>query len=210
MRLVPGGGGGILRRFMAANTAILSELACSSHHWPVSVSAYHALGEAGLVPRHTELLYGFIFTQVAASPLHTLLVSRLLRVIEESVAEEAWWVRPAEPLTFPDSETVPDISILPSGLRAAEGGRKGHPCTASLVVEVADHSAPYDRGKAALYAHAGVKEFWILLGGEHAVEVYQEPAGAGYQCWRKITSPGTLASHAIPGLTLPLATLFSR
>ena len=29
--------------------------------WPLSVAAYHALGEAGLIPKRTELLYGFVY-----------------------------------------------------------------------------------------------------------------------------------------------------
>jgi len=29
--------------------------------WPLSVAAYHALGEAGLIPEQTELLYGFVY-----------------------------------------------------------------------------------------------------------------------------------------------------
>jgi len=29
--------------------------------WPLSVEAYHALGEARLIPERTELLYGFVF-----------------------------------------------------------------------------------------------------------------------------------------------------
>ncbi len=29
--------------------------------WPLSVAAYHALGEAGLIPERTELLYGFVY-----------------------------------------------------------------------------------------------------------------------------------------------------
>ena len=29
--------------------------------WPLSVEAYHVLGEAGLIPKRTELLYGFVY-----------------------------------------------------------------------------------------------------------------------------------------------------
>ena len=29
--------------------------------WPLSVEAYHTLGEAGLIPERTELLYGFVY-----------------------------------------------------------------------------------------------------------------------------------------------------
>ena len=31
--------------------------------WPLSLEAYHALGEAGLMPERTELLYGFVYNK---------------------------------------------------------------------------------------------------------------------------------------------------
>ena len=46
-------------------------------------------------------------------------------------------------------------------------------------MEVAVSSRGLDREKASLYAEAGIKEYWILLAGEKAVEVYTEP-----QDWR--------------------------
>jgi hypothetical protein len=42
--------------------------------WPLSVEAYHALGEAGLMPERTELLYGFVYHKMSKSPLHSFLV----------------------------------------------------------------------------------------------------------------------------------------
>jgi hypothetical protein len=36
--------------------------------WPLSVEAYHALGEAGLIPKNTELLYGFVYNKMSKSP----------------------------------------------------------------------------------------------------------------------------------------------
>src|SRR5437016_1229810 len=32
--------------------------------WPLSVAAYHVLGEAGLIPKRTELLYGFVYHKI--------------------------------------------------------------------------------------------------------------------------------------------------
>jgi len=45
--------------------------------WPLSVEAYHALGEAGLIPEQTELLYGFVYHKMPKSPLHSYLVQFL-------------------------------------------------------------------------------------------------------------------------------------
>jgi len=46
--------------------------------WPLSVEAYHALGEAGLIPKRTELLYGIVYHKMPKSPLHSYLLLRLL------------------------------------------------------------------------------------------------------------------------------------
>jgi len=39
--------------------------------WPLSVEAYHVLGEARLIPERTELLYGFVYHKMSKSPLHS-------------------------------------------------------------------------------------------------------------------------------------------
>ncbi|MEK7674521.1 MAG: hypothetical protein AAB676_01635, partial [Verrucomicrobiota bacterium] len=41
--------------------------------WPLGVKAYHALGDLGLIPEKTELLYGQIFHKMSQSPLHSFL-----------------------------------------------------------------------------------------------------------------------------------------
>jgi len=52
--------------------------------WPLSVAAYRALGEAGLIPKNTELLYGFVYKKTSKSPLHSGLVRRLLRLLRQA------------------------------------------------------------------------------------------------------------------------------
>lgn len=34
--------------------------------WPVSIHAYHTLGELGLIPKETELLYGQVYHRISA------------------------------------------------------------------------------------------------------------------------------------------------
>ncbi len=68
-----------------------------------------------------------------------------------------------EPLSLADSEPEPDISVT----RGGEGDfSSAHPTTAELVVAVAVSSPALDRENASLYAEAGVKEYWIMLGTE--------------------------------------------
>jgi len=51
--------------------------------WPLSVAAYRALGEAGVIPENTELLYGQVYQKMSKSPLHSALVRRLLKLLRQ-------------------------------------------------------------------------------------------------------------------------------
>ncbi len=42
--------------------------------WPLSVAAYDALGEAGLLPGNVELLYGFVYQKMSRSPYRCFLL----------------------------------------------------------------------------------------------------------------------------------------
>jgi Uma2 family endonuclease len=77
-------------------------------------------------------------------------------------------VRREDPLTLKDSEPEPDIAVV----RGSESEFfHAHPTTAELVIEVAVSSPVLDREAASLYAEAGVKEYWIVLGTTRQIEV---------------------------------------
>src|SRR4029078_451015 len=71
--------------------------------WPLSVAAYRALGEAGLIPKNTELLSGLVSTKMPKAPFATFLVVRLLRLLG-AVVPPTHLVRSEQPITCPDSE----------------------------------------------------------------------------------------------------------
>ncbi len=71
--------------------------------WPLSLAAYRALGEAGLIPKNTELLYGFVYTKMSKSPIHSFLVARLLRLLG-SVMPPTHLLRSEQPITCQNSE----------------------------------------------------------------------------------------------------------
>jgi Uma2 family endonuclease len=51
-----------------------------------------------------------------------------------------------------------------------------------LVIEVSDSSAAFDLSrKAALYAKAGVPEYWVLELGRRRLAVHRQPDGAEYR-----------------------------
>ena len=171
--------------------------------WPLSVEAYHALGEARLIPERTELLYGFVYHKMSKSPLHTFLMLRLLRLVQ-AVLPPGLHLRPEQPLTCVDSEPEPDLAVV---LGSEEDFRLAHPRTAELVIEVCVTSADYDRSKMRAYASAGVKECWLVLGRERQIEVHRQP-GDGHFAERSLHGPGgRLTSAAIPSLTVDVSKL---
>jgi Uma2 family endonuclease len=172
--------------------------------WPLSVEAYHTLGEAGLIPERTELLYGFVYHKMSKSPLHTFLMLRLLRLLQ-AVLPPGVHLRPEQPLTCVDSEPEPDLAVV---LGAEADFRLAHPRTAELVIEICVSSADYDRSKLRAYAGAGVKECWLVLGREKQVEVHREP-DEGQFAERTLHGAGAqLTSSAIPSVTVDLSRLF--
>lgn len=74
------------------------------------------------------------------------------------------------------AQPEPDLAVVPPA-----DYRDAHPRRAWLVVEVADSSLRRDRTlKAALYAAAGVDEYWIVDLIHRTVEVRTEPTADGY------------------------------
>ena len=174
--------------------------------WPLSVAAYRALGEAGLIPKNTELLYGFVYKKMSKSPYHSFLVQflqdLLLRVVTPGLV-----VRTEQPITCGDSEPEPDLAVV-QGRR--EDFRKDHPHSAEIVIEVCVSSHDYDRSKLPAYASAGVKECWLVLGPEKQIEVHRQPA-SGQFAEHKVHGPGgQLASVAIPSFAVDLDALFAK
>ena len=172
---------------------------------PISVEQYHQLGEAGIIAESTELLRGVIVEKMVKSPRHTWLVQFLTDWLKDALPQGIH-VRSEQPLTLAESEPEPDIAAV-QGTR--DDYRHTHPSTAELVIEIATSREELDRQKAAIYAAASVREYWIIVNSECAVEVYRDPTPTGYQLLSRATCSDILRAEAIEGATLDLADLFN-
>ena len=171
---------------------------------PLSVEEYHLLGEYNEHGRRTELIRGLVIEKMSKSPLHRIVASRLFRLLLPQLPK-GFSIWKEEPLTFLDSEPEPDISVTRGEERDYA---EAHPTSAELVVEVAVSSPALDRENAALYAEAGIKEYWIVLGNERRIEVYRRPEQGRYR-ERTVCGPaGVLECVALPGVRLRVADLF--
>jgi hypothetical protein len=101
----------------------------------MSVTAYHALGEKGLVPKNTELLYGLVYTKRPKSPFACFLIRRLLERLD-SATRATHLVSSEQPITCLDSEPEPNISVVRG---TNEAFWDEHPHTAELVIEVSHY-----------------------------------------------------------------------
>jgi Uma2 family endonuclease len=170
----------------------------------LSVSEYHRLGEFNENGKRTELIRGIVIEKMSKSPLHSSIVGELHRLIL-AAAPEGYVVRKEEPLTLRDSEPEPDVAVVKG---SAADFRRAHPATAELVVEVAVSSASLDRENAALFAEAGVREYWIVLGREQRVEVYRRPEGGEYRDRTSVAVGETLSCASVAGISIPVGRLF--
>ena len=177
---------------------------------PITVDEYHHMIEAGTLGEddHVQLIGGAVVAMTPQGPAHALVIQNLTRLVAQGLAADLA-LRPQLPLTLPgDSEPEPDLAVV----RLADArSREHHPRTALLVVEVAGDSLRLDRQtKAALYARAGIPEYWIVNLAESTVEVHRDPdAETGtYRAKAVVSSEGTLASTSVPGLSVDVADLF--
>jgi Uma2 family endonuclease len=174
--------------------------------WPLSIEAYRALGDAGLIPEDTELLYGTVYRKMSKSPYHSALLRRL-KLLLQKVLPAGFLLDSEQPITCMDSETEPDIAII-RGI--AEDFWEEHPHSAEVIIEICVTSHDYDRSKLRAYASAGVKECWLVLGPEKQIEVYRQPKDGQYLN-RVVYGVGSLlVSDAIPALKLSLGSVFER
>jgi Uma2 family endonuclease len=174
--------------------------------WPMSVAAYRSLGEAGFIPKNSELLYGIIYKKMSKSPPHSAIVRRLLKLLQR-LSLPGRFVSSEQPITCADSEPEPDISIVRG---TEEDFWDEHPRTAELVIEVCVTSHEFDRLKLGAYADAKVKECWLVLVPDKKIEVYCKPVDGRFD-EREIFGPGgKLKSIAVPEFELDLERVFAK
>jgi Uma2 family endonuclease len=112
------------------------------------------------------------------------------------------------------SEPQPDFALIARDTIPV----KALPTTADLVIEVSYSSLAFDRKeKAALYAKAGIPEYWIIDVVGRKVEVYREPGpladspGSFAFASQQVFDPSqSVQPLKVPGPACPLAAFFDE
>jgi len=167
---------------------------------PLRRVEYDRLVESGLLQdSRTELLLGALIDRTPQGPLHADVIRRLAeRLIRELPPQVQ--TRVQSPLAVSDdSEPEPDLAVVPAG-----DYRSIHPATALLVVEVADTSVLKDRGiKTAIYAAAGIPEYWLVNLAEGIIEIHRRPESGRYADVDRLDRTGTVTSQVCPVIRIP-------
>lgn len=136
---------------------------------------------AGEHQKRVELINGEIVEMLPIGPMHNGEVNLLVRWSSRALVDESIILQVQGPIRIPesDSEPEPDIAWLKE-----RDYRKQHagPDEVLLLIEVAGSSLAVDQGeKLAVYAQAGIPDYWIVNLVEQQIEVYREPEGNGYK-----------------------------
>ena len=140
-----------------------------------------------------ELIEGEIWKKMTQNEPHAVALSLTEFVISGVFAN--CYTRNQQPLLLGDnSKPEPDLAVVTG---APRDYLASHPTTAELVIEISDATLRADQTtKAALYARAGVAEYWIVNLVERTLEVRRQPSpmesellGHGYRS-TQILLPG--------------------
>ncbi len=177
----------------------------------LSVAEYHRMTEIGVLYEgdRVELLEGQLVQMPPIGPRHALAVDALTEMLVFALAGRAR-LRVQNPVTLDGgSEPQPDVSVLAHRWPGYPNTHPG-PADVFLLIEVADSSFNTDSGaKLAVYAKAGIREYWIVDLMENLVHVHRQPSGFVYQSVTTVTPAQSLDIEGLPGVTIAAQNIFT-
>lgn len=178
-----------------------------------SKEEYYRLAELGFfLGQRVELIEGKLMVLSPQLPPHASGVLQALTILQ-TIFTSGCHVCPQLPIDLGQTtEPEPDLAVVAGTLQQY---LQAHPTTALLIVEVADTSLSYDRGrKGSLYARASIADYWIVNLVDNQVEVYRdpepdpnEPFGFRYNSRNVLTRGSTINPVARPHESVAVADL---
>ena len=168
-----------------------------------TVEEFHRMGEVGILreDERVELIEGEIVQMNPIGGRHVRCVNELNWLLGQQIRDGGLRVSIQNPIRLNGGlEPQPDLAVI---LAAGSAGSLPGPADVLLVIEVCDTTLAYERNvKLPLYARAGIREAWIVdLQGE-AIERNNDPAEDGFRRMERARHGRSLASEALPNLTL--------
>ena len=154
-----------------------------------------------------ELIEGELLLKVPKNEPHVFSTS-LTRSWAESVFG-VLFVRSQDPISLDEhNEPEPDVVVLAQSMR--EYLTLGTPRVEDvrLLIEVSDSTLEYDlTRKAALYARAGVSEYWVLDLPNRRLHVHLDPTETGYSRVIALADSQSIAPLANPDAVVAVSAL---
>lgn len=173
----------------------------------LNVDQYHQMARSGVLApdARVELIEGEIIDMAPIGTKHWSVVNRLTEIFVTALQGRAI-VSVQSSIRLGDySEPEPDLAVFKY---RPDFYAERHPTAADalLVIEVADTTAPYDRGvKLPLYAKHGIPEVWIVDLEASLVRFHRQPQGDRYLDESETDRPGPTPLGAAAGVTVDLS-----
>ena len=171
-----------------------------------TVDDYYRMVDAGILGERerVELIDGEVVTMSPIGPRHTGCLNAAMKSLVLAAGDEAI-VQPQGPVRLDRfNEPQPDIMLL----RPREdfyASRHAGPADVLLVIEIADSSLSYDRGrKARLYAAWGVPEYWVADLPHNVMWRHTSPDGNTYRQIESLSRGQSMSPQLLPGCIVPV------
>ena len=159
-----------------------------------------------------ELIAGELISKMGQKPPHVFLLNRML----ERLMQMLGWGRvyqnaPTDvaPGDNPINEPEPDLIVYKERLTQIPLSNP-QPHELALVVEVSDSTLRFDLNvKAALYARAGIVEYWVLDVQGRRIVVHRNPGPTGYGSIVAYSDMEKVAPLAFPEHELSVGEIFA-
>lgn len=178
----------------------------------LSIEEYDRLIKRGffkpLRDRRIELIRGELREMSPPGPAHEEAVDSLSEWSLDVVDRRLVRVRVQNTIGLPELDTVPlpDVTWV-----RRQSFRNTRPTADDifLIIEVADSSLNYDRGrKAKLYAEAGIADYWVVNLRDECIEVFRGPQDGTYQSHEVFDRGHTVRPLRFSKLKLSVTKLF--
>jgi Uma2 family endonuclease len=157
-----------------------------------------------------ELLDGVLVVKEPQSDPHAVAIDLVADVLRRAFGD-GWLVRQqAHFAPSRKSRPEPDVYVVPGSPRDYVRAAPSRPV---LIVEVSKGRLGFDRRrKSAIYARAGVQDYWIVNLVDSVVEVRRDPGrlvprGRGYRSVETFGGGAVLTPLAAPGARIAVADL---
>ena len=173
---------------------------------------YHRMGEVGILKPtdRVELIRGEIVEMSPIGPRHAAFVDNLNQLLVTRLAGRAIVSVQNPVVVSDDTEPRPDLKVI---RRRAVPYKERHADVDDtlLLIEVAETSIRYDRSiKLAVYAEAGIPEYWIVDCASESVQIYRSPRAGGYGDVARVAEAGATVTPQVFGdVSLSLSEIFA-